>query len=400
MKKLNILIGISGSIAAFKSVLLARQLQKNGHRCKVVITNGGKLFTTPELFAGIGCDAYTDDGIKLTSAADAMLHINLAKWADKIIVAPASANTLAKLANGLASDLLSQIILVANPNKCILAPAMNLQMWNNPITIINVTRLAEAGFTICYPGNGVQACGDIGDGRMIEPNALAEVIENEFYCTDELNGKTILLTLGATIEPIDPVRYISNYSSGKMGVAIIYELLLRGANVVAIKGKISTILPPHAKLKTIEALTADLMLEQVLKESEKADAFIAGAAVCDYKVAKVANQKIKKEQQTISLELIKNPDILASCKQAFPNLKCIGFAAETENLIKNATAKLQRKNLDMIIANDVAENKVFNQDNTQFSIIDAKLNIKSYPLQSKEQAAKTIVERLRLLLCD
>ena len=357
----NILIGISGSIAAFKSVLLIRQLQTCGHQCKAVITSGGIRFVTPELIAGLGVEVFTDQSVNFANHNDAMLHINLAKWADVIMIAPASANTMAKIAAGMAEDILSELILAAGSNKCLIAPAMNYQMWSNPITQDNIQRLINYGFKICYPDTGIQACGDFGQGRLAKPEILVQLIEEFFNekndvdtidtidTIDKLNkqqllcGKTILLTLGATIEAIDPVRYISNHSSGKMGKAIAENALHAGAKVIAIQGNTSVQLIAHPRLKIIGAKTADIMLQQVIAEAQKADIFIACAAVSDYRVTEQSLHKIKKNNQTISLELTKNPDILKTCKEEYPELPCIGFAAETENVIDNAINKLKQK---------------------------------------------------------
>lgn len=396
----NILIGISGSIAAYKTVLLVRNLTKNGHNCKVIITRGGLQFVTPQLIAGLGAEVYTSL-IDLTRPDQAMLHIGLAKWADLIMLAPASANTIAKAAAGIADELLFETLLVAGQKPRYIAPAMNYQMWVNSLTQHNIQKLEQHGFHICWPASGSQACGDNGEGRMLEAEQLSEIIEGALTSTTKpFSGKTILLTLGATIEQLDPVRYISNHSSGKMGLALIKEALKSDANVIALCGKTNINLPVNPQLRIINTLTASEMLAATLKYAHEADMLIACAAVCDYRPAAVAQHKIKKDDQLLNLKLIKNPDILQECKSRFPNLFCIGFAAETENLIENAINKLKRKNLDLIVANNVKSGAIFNQDMTQISLIDRNLHITTLNSQTKLEAAKSILDLAARLFND
>lgn len=394
MKK--ILIGISGSIAAYKTILLIRELSQNGYLAKVVLTLGGQRFVTKELIAGLGVDVYTDSTINLTKPEETMLHINLAKWADLIMIAPASANTIAKLAAGFADSLLYEIILAATNKPVYLAPAMNYQMYKNLATQANIQILAERGINICKPNEGVQACGDVGQGRMQEADQLQQIIENHFQhkALTNLKGKTILITLGATVEAIDPVRFISNHSSGKMGLALINAALDAGAKVIAIYGKIDITLPENSPSFTkIAALSATEMLNIALEEAKKANILIGCAAVCDYRMKEVSKEKIKKNSanSSIILELIPNPDIIAETKKSIPSLLCIGFAAETENLIDYAKTKLEKKNLDIIIANPVDNGKAFGKDNSEIHILDKKGNIHHHAEVSKNILATNIM---------
>lgn len=396
----KILIGISGSIAAYKTILYLRELRKLNHQCRVILTTGGAQFVTANLLAALGCEVYCDQTLDLTKPEQSMLHIDLAKWADRFIIAPLSAHTLAKLAHGFADNLLTQAALAydATIQPIYLAPAMNQQMWHNPATQANLQLLKERNFTIWEPAAGLQACGDNGTGRMLEAEQLVMLTE-QILIEPTLIGKKIIITLGATVEPIDPVRFISNHSSGKMGLALINAALARGAQVVALCGKLAVKLPNHhPNLQQIETLSADEMLGCALTQAIDAEMIIACAAVADYKVANYAPQKIKKNAERITLELTKNPDIISTVKQQFPELISIGFAAETENVIEHAKIKLKAKNLNAIIANDVSEQQVFNQNTTKVSIIEQRGTIHEFN-GSKNQVAEQIFEYLESLLC-
>jgi phosphopantothenoylcysteine decarboxylase/phosphopantothenate--cysteine ligase len=395
----KILIGISGSIAAYKTILYLRELRKLNHQCKVILTAGGAQFVTANLIAALGCEVYCDESINLSKTEQAMLHIDLAKWADRFIIAPLSAHTLAKLAHGFADNLLTQAVLAydASIQPIYLAPAMNQQMWHNLATQANLQLLKERNFEIWEPASGLQACGDNGTGRMIEAEQLVKLTE-QTLAPPSLLGKKIIITLGATVEPIDPVRYISNHSSGKMGLALINAALNRGAQVTAIHGKLAINLPDHPYLQKIKALSADEMLEHALTHSIDTDMIIACAAVADYKVANYAPQKIKKNGERITLELIKNPDIISIVKKKFPQLLSVGFAAETEQVIEHAQAKLKTKNLDAIIANNVSQQQVFDQDNTVVNIIQAN-NLSPQIAGNKSYVAEQIFQQLESLIC-
>jgi|LauGreDrversion4_2_1035121.scaffolds.fasta_scaffold155306_2 phosphopantothenoylcysteine decarboxylase/phosphopantothenate--cysteine ligase len=395
----KILIGISGSIAAYKTILYLRELRKLNHQCKVILTAGGAQFVTANLIAALGCEVYCDESINLSKTEQAMLHIDLAKWADRFIIAPLSAHTLAKLAHGFADNLLTQAVLAydASIQPIYLAPAMNQQMWHNLATQANLQLLKERNFEIWEPASGLQACGDNGTGRMIEAEQLVKLTE-QTLTPPSLLGKKIIITLGATLEAIDPVRYISNHSSGKMGLALVNAALNRGAQVTAIYAKLAVNLPVHPRLDAIKALSADEMLACALTQATDTNMIIACAAVADYKVANYVPQKIKKNEERITLELIKNPDIISLVKKKFPQLLSVGFAAETEQVIEHAKAKLKTKNLDAIIANDVSQQQVFDQDNTVVNIIQAN-NLSVQIAGNKSYVAEQIFQQLESLIC-
>ena len=339
----RILLGVSGGIAAYKSADLLRRLQDQGADVRVMMTDEAQAFITPLTFESLSGHTV------LTNADrhDGMLHIDLARWADLIIVAPATANTLARLATGQADELLTTTCLASNAIMTV-APAMNQQMWSNPATQNNISRLAESGVHILGPGEGYQACGETGAGRMLEPaelvNRILQLLEG-----NRLSGRHVLITAGPTIEPIDPARFISNRSSGKMGYALAQAALELGARVTLVSGPCHIEAPERAELISVQ--TAAQMLDAVMSRIAQADIFIAAAAVADYRVATPANRKIKKKADTLSLELVRNPDILATVGEQAGTLFKVGFAAETDDLEAHARLKLQQKNLNMIAAN-------------------------------------------------
>ncbi|MFT4693169.1 MAG: phosphopantothenoylcysteine decarboxylase/phosphopantothenate--cysteine ligase [Francisella sp.] len=385
----KILFGITGSVSAFKAISLIRLFIKDGAECKAIITKGGLEFIKAELLVALGCQVYTDDSLDKTDYNEYMSHINLSRWADKIIIVPASANSIAKFAHGLADDLLSQCLLANDDNvKVSIAPAMNVNMWQNKLTQTNISKLQSLGFNIINPINGLQACGDVGGGRLAEAEELYEI----FNTPQDYSNKKIVITVGATVEDIDGVRYLSNYSSGKMGLALVKELLARGAFVTVLKAKVSIDFDiRHKRQVVIDTLSADRMNEAMLAHSKDADVFIGCAAVADYKIKDKFTNKIKKTSETLSLKFTKNPDILANCKRSFPSIFAIGFAAESENIIEYAKAKLVNKNLNMIVANSTA---VFGNDNSSVTIL-YKQATKEYNNKSKSQIAKYILDYAR-----
>lgn len=396
----NILIGISGSIAAYKSILYIRELNKLGHSCRVILTKSAELFVTPQLIAGLGCKIYSDESLDLANPDDSLMHINLAKWAECFVIAPASANSLAKLAHGIADSLLTTVALAYGRQPIYLAPAMNREMWLHSITQANLQTLQQHNYRIWQPQSGIQACGDEGEGRMQEARQL---LDNTLatLASPSLYNKSLLITLGATIEKIDPVRFISNYSSGKMGLAIIEQALQAGFKVIALCGKLNVSIPSHPQLTVIETFSAEKMLAAALSHAANSDAFIACAAVCDFRVDQINDQKLKKTPNSdeLILRLVKNPDIVATVKKEFPTLFTVGFAAETEKLLQHAQDKLNRKNLDAIVANNVAGGQVFNQTDTQITIICKNGTHRSYPPENKLNAARHITELLKDHLC-
>ena len=382
----KILFGITGSVSAFKAINLIRLFIKSGVECRAIVTKGAQQFIKPELLVALGCDVYTDESLNINKYDQSMVHINLSRWADKIFIIPASANTIAKLAHGLADDLLSQTILANDNNsKVYIAPAMNVNMWQNQLTQMNISKLQNIGFNLIAPHQGIQACGDIGSGRLHEPEELFKLLAT----SQDFKGKKVLITVGATVEDIDGVRYLSNYSSGKMGFALVKELLNRGANVVVLKAKTTINFDiKHTNLEIIDSKSADDMNQITLEKAKNSDIFISCAAVADYKIKNKFTNKIKKTDKTLTLEFTKNPDVLANCKKAYPNIFAIGFAAESQNIIEYAQAKLVKKNLNMIVANSI---EVFGNDNSSVAILSKHQN-KQYNNKSKSEIASLILD--------
>ncbi|MDN4503026.1 bifunctional phosphopantothenoylcysteine decarboxylase/phosphopantothenate--cysteine ligase CoaBC [Alteromonadaceae bacterium BrNp21-10] len=360
----NILLGISGGIAAYKTPDLVRKLKAQGANVRTVVTQSAKAFVTPLSLQAVSGYPVAEDLLDPAAEA-AMGHIELAKWAEHILIAPATANIMAKLAQGLADDLLSTLCLASNA-PISLAPAMNQQMWHASATQHNLATLQSRGVNILGPGEGEQACGDVGLGRMLEPEQLVDAL-SELFIKPILAGKRILITAGPTREAIDPVRYISNHSSGKMGYALAQAAIELGAEVSLVSGPTAISAPSLCKLTSVES--AEQMLAAVLEQVPQCDIFISCAAVADYKVADVATQKIKKNDEKLSLTFVKNPDILATVA-ALPNPPfTLGFAAETQDIEKYARDKLTRKKLKMIAANDVSAADIgFNSDNNAISL--------------------------------
>ena len=349
----HIVLGISGGIAAYKSAELVRLLRKQGMRVSVVMTDGAKEFITPLTLATLSGEPVYDSLWDNRSGTDSNIaHINLTREADAMLIAPCTANVMAKIASGISDDLLTNLVLARDPAKCPLAiaPAMNVQMWGNPATQRNLAQIRADGIHVFGPANGEQACGEIGDGRMIEPNEILSLLPR-LFTEQSLAGKRVLITAGPTFEAIDPVRGITNHSSGKMGYALAQAAANAGAQVTLISGK--TALPAPFGVTRIDVQSADDMLAACQAHVHGQDIFIAVAAVADWKVAQIATQKIKKASadDVPSLNFVQTPDILATIA-ALPNAPfCVGFAAESENVIEYAQAKRAKKNIPLIIAN-------------------------------------------------
>ncbi|CAI8167117.1 MAG: Coenzyme A biosynthesis bifunctional protein CoaBC [Cellvibrionales bacterium UBA7375] len=381
----RIILGITGGIAAYKSAEIARRLQDHGAEVRVIMTDSAQEFIRPlTLQALTGKPVHTD--LLDTKAEAAMGHIELARWADAILVAPATANFMAALSQGTAHDLLTTVCL-ASSGKIIVAPAMNQAMWSQPASQQNIESLKRRGITILEPDNGVQACGDIGPGRLQQPDVIVEHMASIFD-SGILSGKQVVITAGPTREAIDPVRYISNHSSGKMGYALASAMTDAGASVTLISGPVSLQCPDRCEL--ISVVSADDMLAAASLAVKKADIFISSAAVADYRVTEVASQKIKKKSDKMSLNLSKTPDIVAILSENNPNLFVVGFAAETEQVEAHAREKLDRKQLNAIIANDVSRMDIgFNSDDNEALWIDAD-NSQTLSKKSKAQLAREI----------
>ncbi|WP_166266567.1 bifunctional phosphopantothenoylcysteine decarboxylase/phosphopantothenate--cysteine ligase CoaBC [Marinobacter caseinilyticus] len=365
MSQKRILLGVTGGIAAYKSAELVRLLKKRGHEVRVVMTHGAEAFVTPLTFQALSGEAVRTS--LLDPAAEAgMGHIELAKWADLVLVAPASADFMARLAQGMADDLLTTLCS-ATESPIILAPAMNQAMWNNHRTQRNVGLLeSDPQIALWGPDQGDQACGDVGPGRMLEPQDIADRVDRP--AAKVLAGQRVVITAGPTREPIDPVRYITNHSSGKMGYALAMAAHAAGADVTLISGPVN--LPAPAGIKVVPVITAQDMLERSLAAVDGGcDIFIATAAVADYRPAQCADQKVKKSKDDMSLALVRNPDTLAAIAARNQAPFTVGFAAETNDLVHYATDKMQRKRLNMIVANDVSKPDLgFNSDHNQVTV--------------------------------
>ncbi len=384
----RILLGVTGGIAAYKSAELVRRLQDAGASVQVVMTAAAQEFITPLTMQALsGNPVHTT---LLDPAAEAgMGHIQLARWADLILIAPASADFIARLVHGQGNDLLTTLCL-ASPAPIAVAPAMNQGMWRNASTQANVEVLKQRKIHIFGPAAGEQACGDIGPGRMLEALELVDAAAGLFI-SGSLAGKKVVITAGPTREAIDPVRYISNHSSGKMGYALAQAAAEAGAQTVLISGPTQLIAPERVKF--IAVTTAEDMLAASLQEAQGCDLFIAAAAVADYRPAQIAAHKIKKiaEAETMLLELVKNPDIVATIAALEQKPFVVGFAAESENLIAYAQQKLTRKNLDLMIANNIAATGIgFNSDDNAVTVID-QTQRQELTQRSKQQLARDLI---------
>jgi len=383
----QVILGVSGGIAAYKSAELVRRLKQAGAEVRVVMTQGGQAFVTPLTFQALsGNPVHTD--LLDPEAEQGMGHIQLARWADVVLIAPASANLLARLAHGEATDLLSTLCLATEAPVCV-APAMNQQMWQDAATQANIQILAQRKRHIFGPAQGEQACGEVGPGRMLEPDELVEAVSALFE-TGVLAGRQVLISAGPTREAIDPVRYLSNHSSGKMGYAIAQAAIEAGARVTLVSGP--TDLPTPSMVERVDVVSAEDMYNAVMQRSTQADIFIATAAVADYRVDTVASSKIKKDSDKLTLNLCKNPDILAEVSGLRENRPfCVGFAAETDDVHAHAKQKLLNKGLDMIAANQVGEGLGFNAQDNALQVIWAA-GERELPMMSKYKLARELIQ--------
>lgn len=401
----KILLGVSGGIAAYKSATLARRLIDEGATVRVVMTQGAQAFIQPLTFQALtGNPVHLD---LLDPAAEAAMgHIELARWPDAILIAPASANTLARLAHGLADDLLSTLCL-ASDVPIHVAPAMNRLMWANAATRANSEILASRGISFFGPGEGFQACGETGAGRMLEPEDIRDSLiaamqdsparlstltpTNDSH--ESLTGKHVLITAGPTREAIDPVRYISNHSSGKMGFALAEAARQAGARVTLVAGPVS--LQADPAITRLDVVSADDMLKAVMSTVDSADVFISVAAVSDYRLEQVMDQKIKKSAEQMTLSLVRNPDILHSVSSLAKRPFVVGFAAETEQVEAYARGKMDKKSLDMIAANHVGQpgNPVFGSDTNALDVFWPAENGHAHiPSADKQAVARSLLD--------
>ncbi len=384
----NIIVGVSGGIAAYKSAELVRLLRKAGARVKVIMTRGATEFITPLTLQALSGEAVHTE--LLDEAAEAgMGHIELARWADALLIAPATADVLARLVAGRADDLLCTVAL-ATPAPVMVAPAMNQQMWANASTTSNIKTLASRSITIIGPDAGEQACGDIGQGRLLDPELIVTQLAGRFD-SQLLAGRRVVITAGPTREALDPVRYLSNHSSGKMGFALARAAREAGANVTLISGPVN--LPTPKNVDRIDVISALEMYAVAEKEAAHADLFIGAAAIADYRPSDASCQKIKKSDDEISLALTKNPDVIAMVAnlEARPKL-VVGFAAETESVLEHAQGKLIKKNLNFVIANDVSRGDIgFNSDSNCVSVVD-RSGLTDLPIGSKQLISQQLLE--------
>ena len=387
----TVLLGISGSIAAYKIAYLASALKKLHADVHVLMTRNATNFINPitfETLTGNKCLVDTFD----RNFQFQVEHVSIAKKADLVMIAPASANVIGKLAHGIADDMLTTTIMACKCKKFI-SPAMNTNMFENPVVQDNLKILEHYGYEVIAPASGYLACGDTGAGKMPEPETLLAYIEREIACEKDLKGKKILVTAGPTQEAIDPVRYITNHSSGKMGYAIAKTAMLRGADVTLVSGR--TAIEPPMFVNLVPVVTAKDMYEAVTSISDEQDIIIKAAAVADYRPAKVSNEKVKKSEGQMSIDLERTDDILKYLGEHKPTGQFLcGFSMETQNVIENSRAKLVKKNLDMVAANNVkVEGAGFQGDTNVLTLITREEEI-SLPLMTKEGAAGRLLDKI------
>ncbi len=386
----RIIVGVGGGIAAYKSAELVRRLKDHGAEVRVVMTQGGREFITPLTLQALSGNPVGLDLLDPAAEA-AMGHIELARWADLVLIAPTTADLMARLAQGVADDLLTTLVL-ATDAPVALAPAMNQAMWRDAATQANAQLLSQRGFKLFGPAAGEQACGDVGPGRMLEAEQLAQCAADCFQ-GQALSGLHVLITAGPTQENIDPVRYITNHSSGKMGFALAEAAAEAGAKVTLVSGPVHLSTPQ--RVERIDVTSARDMLA-ACEAAMPCDVLIAAAAVADYRPEVVAQHKLKKDPSSgdgLLLQMVRNPDILATLASRSDRPFSVGFAAETENLLEYAARKLRDKNLDLIVANDVANPSIgFNSEENAITIIDRELRQNSFGQTSKSKIARQLID--------
>jgi phosphopantothenoylcysteine decarboxylase/phosphopantothenate--cysteine ligase len=385
----RVLLGVTGGIAAYKSADLTRRLRDAGAEVRVVMTQSANEFITPLTMQAVsGHPVYSH--LLDTEAEAGMGHIDLARWADVVLIAPASANFIARLTQGRAEDLLSAICLATQAPVAV-APAMNQQMWANPATQANLVALRRRGVHVFGPGEGSQACGEVGLGRMSEPLELV-ALAAALFDSGVLDGVSVVVTAGPTWEAIDPVRGITNKSSGKMGYAVAMAAMEAGARVVLVSGP--TTLPDPERVTTVRVTSAQEMYDAVHSHIANADIFIGVAAVADYRPVEIKPGKIKKSAERITVELVRNADILESVAKLEPRPFVVGFAAETDNVIENAREKLTRKDLDLVAANRVGQaGSGFEADHNQITLVERD-GTTELPAGTKQQLARALVQHI------
>lgn len=392
LKGKKIVLGVSGGIAAYKACELTSRLKKLNADVHVIMTASAAKFVTPMTFQSLSLNQVAVDIFESPKYWE-IEHISLAKLADVLVIAPATANIIGKFACGIADDMLSTTVM-ATKAKVIIAPAMNTNMYDNPVVQRNIRQLSELGYSFVPPEEGRLACGDVGKGKMADPAVIESAIIEALSSKQDLTGKTVLVTAGPTREAIDPVRFISNHSTGKMGYAIAERAAKRGARVYLVSGPTSLDTP--AGVNRFDVISAKEMFSRVMELFPECDIVIKAAAVADYAPEVAYSQKVKKAASELELKLAKNPDILYELGKIKGDKIIVGFAMETEKLIENAAEKVRKKNLDFIVANDLNEAGAgFAADTNVVKLIDKEGNIESIPLKKKHEVADIILDRIR-----
>ena len=396
LKDKTVVIGVSGGIAVYKTLDVVSRLRKLGVNVNVIMTKSATEFVTPLSFQSLSQNYVVCDMFEDPKTWD-VEHISLAKRADVFLIAPATANVIGKIANGIADDMLTTTVM-ATKAKVLIAPAMNTNMYENPILQRNINTLKELGYNFVEPESGRLACGDTGKGKLASPETIVDEVVKLLSKGQDLKGKSIIVTAGPTVESIDPMRYITNRSTGKMGYSIAKEAIERGADVTLITGP-TNVTPPQNLKKLVKIESAKDMYEAVLANLDENDVVIKSAAVADYKPKNYSNKKIKKSDDDLVIELDRNKDIAQEIGKIKNNKILVGFAAETNDLIENASLKIKKKNLDFIVANDLTkEGAGFGVDTNIVKIIDKEGNITEYPKMKKEEVANIILDKIKELL--
>ena len=397
LKNKTVVIGVSGGIAVYKACDIVSRLKKLNANVHVIMTNNATEFVTPLTFQSLSQNYVVNDMFEEPKTWD-VEHISLAKKADVFLIAPATANVIGKIANGICDDMLSTTVM-ATTGKVLIAPAMNTNMYRNPILQRNITILKELGYNFVDPESGRLACGDVGEGKLAQPEVIVNEVVN--LLTDEekdLQGQKIMITAGPTVESIDPVRYLTNRSTGKMGYAIAKQAANRGAEVTLVSGP-TNIAPPSNIKKLIKIESAKDMYNAIIENFDDNQVIIKSAAVADYKPKTYSDKKIKKNDDDLVIKLDRNKDIAYELGKIKKDKILVGFAAETNDIIENAKGKIQKKNFDFIVANDLTEEGAgFGTDTNIVKIIDKEGNINKYPQMKKDEVANVILDKVKSLL--
>lgn len=396
LKNKTIVLGVSGGIAAYKACDVVSKLKKLGANVHVIMTKSSVEFVSPLTFQSLSQNYVVSDMFEEPRTWE-VEHISLAKKADLFLIVPATANVIGKIANGISDDMLATTVM-ATKAPILIAPAMNTNMYENPIVQRNIENLKGLGYRFIEPDSGRLACGDTGKGKLSTPEVIVDEVVSLLTKNQDLKGKNIIITAGPTLEKIDPVRYLTNRSSGKMGYAIAGEAVKRGANVTLVSGP-TKLNPPQNLKKFIQIESAQEMYEAVVRNLEENQVIIKSAAVADYKPKDYSDKKIKKSDDDLVIRLDRNKDIAYEIGKLKENRILVGFAAETNDLIENAKGKIKRKNLDFIVANDLTqEGAGFGVDTNIIKTIDAQGNITEYPKMKKEEVANVILDKIKVLL--